>query len=122
MQDYPFPELESDEEAIAAFVLQENARTETALSGPQRAEDETALRAILEAPGQVRRIARHGRYIYTFRQTAEHPRGLWLRLPEMASVTHDAPWETVFDLDAFCAESGKVWVWRGAQMSPFNAG
>ncbi len=121
MQDYPFPELESDEEAIAAFVLQENARTETALSGLQRAEDETALRAILEAPGQVRRIARHGRYIYTFRQTAEHPRGLWLRLPEMASVTHDAPWETVFDLDAFWAESGKVWVWRGAQMSPFNA-
>ncbi|PZF77833.1 S9 family peptidase [Aestuariivirga litoralis] len=121
MDDFPFPELESDAPAIARFVTRENARTEAAFGGPARAAEEAALRSILEAPDDIWHLARRGSFIYTFRQTADHPRGRWLRLPEAVPITPEAPWETVFDLDAFCAGTGRLWDWRGTQTNPFNA-
>lgn len=120
MEDFPFPELEIDAAAIQVFVRRENARTEAAFAGPGLAADEAALREILEAADQVPGLTRRGRFIYTYRQTADHPRGLWLRLPDTAAITPEAPWETVFDLDGFCAESGRIWDWRGTQTNPFN--
>lgn len=120
MDDFPFPELETDGEAIAAFVSRENARTEAAFSSPQRIDDELAIRAILEATDEVPSLTRRGRYVYRFRHTAENPRGLWQRVPETVAITHDAAWQTVFDVDAFCAETGTVWSWEGTQTSPFD--
>jgi len=121
MDDFLFLELETDAQAIADFVARENARTEACFSGAARAADEEALRSILEAPDDIPGLARRGNFIYTFRQTAEHPRGRWLRVPDNAPITPDAPWETVFDLDAFCTETGRLWDWRGSQTNPFNA-
>ncbi len=120
MTDFPFPELETDPAAIAAFVAQENARTDAALASSQRSADEATVRAILEAPDSLRGLARRASHIYTFRQTAENPRGLWQRLPESTPPTPDAPWETVFDVDAHCRETGQVWVWAGAETSAFD--
>lgn len=121
MGDFTFPELATDAAAIAAFVDRENARAEAAFASPRRTADQDAIQQILEAPDALPGVARRGNFIYTFRQTAEHPRGLWLRLPEHVTPDPGAPWQTVFDLDAFCAQTGMVWVWRGAQTSPFNA-
>lgn len=120
MDDFPFPELEQDAGAIAAFVTAENARTDAALAGPQRAADAAAVRAILEAPDTLRGLSRRAGHVYTFRQTAANPRGLWLRLPESVPPTPQADWEVVFDLDAHCAATGQVWVWRGAETSGFD--
>lgn len=120
MDVFPFPELETDEQAIAAFVARENSRTEAALSGPRRESDEAGIRAILEANDEVPSVTRRGRFVYDFRKTPENPRGRWLRLPETEKPLPDAPWETVFDVDAFCAETGAVWVWGGAETSAFN--
>ena len=115
-----FLDLETDAAAIAAFVARENAATDAALSTPQRAQDEATIRAILEAPDALRGLRRRAGHVYTFRQTAKNPRGLWLRLPEGTAPTPDAPWETVFDVDAYCAATGQVWVWAGAETSAFD--
>jgi len=118
--DFPFPELESDPAAIAAFVAARNAESDAALAGPARDADEAAFRAILEAPNALRGLTRRAGHVYTFRQTPQNPRGLWLRLPESVAPAPDAAWEVVFDLDAHCAATGQVWVWRGAETSAFD--
>lgn len=120
MADFPFPELEADVRAIDAFVARENARSEAAFAGPRRAADEEALRRILEAPDDIRGLSRRGCFNYAFRRTAENPRGCWMRLPVDVSPAPDAPWQTVFDLDAFCNGTGVAWVWAGNVSSPFD--
>lgn len=120
MTDFPFPELEADADAIAAFVAAENAATDAALSGPARLADEQAVRAILEAPDALRGLSRRAGHVYTFRQTADNPRGLWLRLPQAVPPRPEADWEVVFDVDAHCAATGEIWVWRGAETSAFD--
>lgn len=118
--DFPFPELENDTAAIAAFVAGQNAATDAALAGPGRAADEALVREILEAPDSLRGLSRRAGHIYTFRQTPQNPRGLWLRLPQDQAPRPDSPWEVVFDVDAHCAATGQVWVWRGAETSAFD--
>ena len=118
----PLPELAHDEGAIRAFVDVENARTDAALDTAQRKADEGLVRAILESPDSLQGLTRREGHIYTFRQTPSNPRGLWLRLPEHIPPTPDAAWEMVFDLDAFCAAEGKVWVWRGTETSALAPG
>ncbi|NJM82849.1 MAG: S9 family peptidase [Tabrizicola sp.] len=120
MTDHPHLELETDAEAIDAFVLRENARTEAVLVDGQMEEDIATVRAILEAPGVIRAMIRRGAHLYRFRQSPDNPRGLWLRLPVTATPTPDADWEVVFDLDAHCAETGRIWVWHGADTAAFD--
>jgi prolyl oligopeptidase len=115
-----FPELEHDVPAIAAFVATENTRTMARLGGPALDADVATIRAILERPDRVLSVTRRGNWQYTFRQTAANPRGLWLRLPQDAAPLPDAPWQPVFDLDAFCRDTGQVWHWRGAATAWFD--
>jgi prolyl oligopeptidase len=117
---FAFSELETDAAAIAAFTATQNARTDARLTGPAYDADVATLRQMFERTDRVRNVIRRGTYLFTFRQTAENPRGLWLRLPETITPTHDAPWETVFDLDAHCRDTGKVWHWRGAATAWFD--
>jgi prolyl oligopeptidase len=115
-----FPELEDDATAIAAFVAAENARTMARLGGPALDADVATIRAILERPDRVLSVTRRGAWQYTFRQTATNPRGMWLRLPQTAAPLPDAPWQPVFDVDAFCRDTGQVWHWRGAATAWFD--
>jgi prolyl oligopeptidase len=121
MSQHPlFPELEADANAITAFVTSENARTMTRLGGPALDADVATLRAIFERPDRVLSVTRRGKWQYTFRQTASNPRGLWLRLSQDAAPLPDAPWQPVFDVDAFCRDTGQVWHWRGAATAWFD--
>ena len=120
MQDDVFLELEYDDAAIARFVSAENARTEARLVDAGFATDVAAVRAILEAPDQLPSVTRRGDWLFTFRMTADNPRGLWLCLPGSKTPTPDAPWQTMFDVDAFCATTGQVWHWRGAATAWFD--
>lgn len=117
MTDRPFAELIADPAAIEAFVAAANGQTDRLLGGPGRAADAAIVRDLLEAPDVLRGLTRREGALYTYRQTAANPRGLWLRLPEGVDPAPQGPWETVFDLDAFCAAEGRVWVWRGAVTS-----
>ncbi len=112
--DPAFPGLEGDEGMIAAFVARENARTEAALTDAAFHRDVATAREIIDDPRRIGGIARRGAHLFTYRTTPDNPRGLWLRIPSEVPPTHDAPWETVFDLDAHCRGAGEDWHWRGA--------
>lgn len=117
---FPFPELETDPAAIAAFSARETARAEAAFCDAVFEADAARAREILEDDSYLPGLRRRGRWIYSYLRTAERPKGLWRRLPEGAPLTVDAPWEVVFDLDAFCAETGEDWHWRGAETAFFD--
>lgn len=117
---HAFLELEHDPAAIAAFVTRENARTLARLDATGLAADVATLRDLLERPDRVLAVTRRGRWQYTFRQTAENPRGVWLRLPQDQPPLPEADWQPVFDVDAFCADTAQVWHWRGAATAWFD--
>jgi prolyl oligopeptidase len=109
-----FLELESDTDSIKQFVARENAKTESLLIDDAfHADVERALK-ILENPDSLRFVSRRGDYLYTFRQTAKNPRGLWLRRQQDQPLLPLSDWEMVFDVDAYCAQTGQIWVWGGA--------
>ena len=116
-----FPELETDTAAIEAFVARHRAKAEDALHDAEYHQDVATLTAILEDDSFLRSVKRRGRWVYNFLRTAEHPKGLWRRVPDGTALTPDAPWQAVFDLDAFCAETGTDWHWRGALFAPTDA-
>ena len=76
-------------------------------------EDVERLRGILEDEDRLIIGRRRGAHIYDFHRSADHPRGLWRRLPAAVEPTASADWQPVFDLDAHCEETGHEWAWRG---------
>ena len=112
--------LEGDGPAARAFVAAENVRTGAALGGARYEADVALIRGILEDPAALPSVTRRGRWLYTFRRTAEHPKGRWLRLPDGEAPLPDAPWETVFDVGAFCEATGRDWAWQGAVTAAFD--
>ena len=115
-----FVELEDDSAAITAFVDRHNARTEAAFKDAAFEQDVAKARALLEDEDQINGLIRRGTWLYTFRQTLDHPRGLWMRRPESGAIDAKDGWGTVFDLDAFCAQDGGDWHWRGAVTAFFD--
>ncbi|MEM9147376.1 MAG: prolyl oligopeptidase family serine peptidase [Pseudomonadota bacterium] len=115
-----FLELETDEVAISDFVAARNQRTADALCDARFAQDEAIAARILEDPDRLNGVSRRGGWLYTFRQTTDNPRGLWLRLPEHSDPRPDADWDVVFDVDRFCQETGEIWHWRGAVTAEFD--
>ena len=112
--------LVGDTEAARAFVAAENARAAAALEGGAYERDVRTLRRLLEDPAALPVVSRRGAWLYSFLRTAEHPRGLWRRLPAEQRPTPEAAWAPVFDVDAFCAADGRDWAWRGAVTAAFE--
>lgn len=116
----PHLELETDQDAIKAFVRRENADTKAHLYNERFQQDVDLVRNLLEDPHNMQGVARRGAWLYRFQQSKEKPRGLWLRMPEVERVSPEGEWETVFDLDAFCAVEKVEWAWRGAETAWFD--
>ncbi|MEM9974786.1 MAG: prolyl oligopeptidase family serine peptidase [Pseudomonadota bacterium] len=117
---FPFPELENDAQAAAAFSAREAARAEAAFCDAAYEADAARAREILEDDSYLPGLRRRGRWIYSYLRNAEAPKGVWRRVPEGTPLSVDAPWDVVFDLDAFCAETGEDWHWRGAETAFFD--
>ncbi|QDA36737.1 S9 family peptidase (plasmid) [Paracoccus liaowanqingii] len=96
-----------------ALVAQGNAEVARRLHDEVFEADRQRLRAILEEDDKLFLCGKGGGHLYDFHQNAEHPRGLWRRIPDDLTPAPDAPWQTVFDLDAYCRETGQEWAWRG---------
>lgn len=111
---FPFPALETDAAAIAAFTESEVSKTEAAFCDAAFDADVATISNILEDPDRLGSVVRRGAWIYSFERTPDNERGLWRRIPEGTPPTAQADWQTVFDLDAFCAAEGEDWHWRGA--------
>jgi len=116
-----FPELESDADSIQQFIKAENARTIETFTDAAFEEDVRIATALIESPDQLDGLTRRGDWLYTYRQTKENPRGLWLRVQQDCPIGSETEWDTMFDLDSYCKETGKNWQWQGV-VTPVFAG
>ena len=113
--------LETDDDPrTRQFIDEHNALSDAALRTPQFAEDRDAIKALIERQDSLIVPTRRSEWLFDFRQTKDNPLGVWLRLPADQKPLPDAGWETVFDLDAFCASENKRWNWRGAVSCPWE--
>jgi prolyl oligopeptidase len=113
--------LERDDDPLTLqFVAERGAQSERFLVTPEFEADQAAIKALIEREDRLIQAVRRGRWLFDFRRSADHPLGVWRRLPADREPLPKAPWETIFDLDAFCAAEGKPWLWRGAITCPWE--
>ncbi|MDE1992899.1 MAG: S9 family peptidase [Rhizobiaceae bacterium] len=113
--------LEHDDDPLTQqFVAVMDARSEQALVTPEYEADRAAIKALIEREDRLIQAVRRGKWLFDFRRSAQHPLGVWLRLPATIPPMPSAPWEPIFDLDAFCAAEDKRWLWRGAITCPWE--
>lgn len=114
-----FLENDSDPQTLK-FVAQRNAASTAQLSSPQFEADRDAIKALIERDDRLIIPTRRGKWLFNFRKSKDNPLGLWRRLPADQEPIPSAAWETVFDLDAFCASEGKRWIFNGAVTCPWE--
>lgn len=116
----PYLHLEEvDSPEALAWVTERSDRTVADLTAGAHA-DASHARAleILDATDRIAWPVLRGRYAYTLWRDAEHPRGLWRRVPwavleQGAPGVDDPAWEDLVDVDALAAEEGVNWVYAG---------
>lgn len=109
-----------DDPRTLLFVAERNALSDRALITPEFEADKNAIKAMIERDDRLIYAVRRGKWLFDFRRSQGNPLGVWQRLPAELSPVPSAPWEPVFDLDAFCASEGKRWIWRGAVTCPWE--
>ncbi|MGF9692726.1 prolyl oligopeptidase family serine peptidase [Rhizobium sp. 0TCS1.26] len=109
-----------DDPATREFVDERNILSQAALDTPAMRADAEALQAMMERDDRLIMPARRGNWLFDFRRSKDNPLGLWRRLPADQDPLPNAEWETVFDLDAFCASEGKRWIYAGAVTCPWE--
>ncbi|PYB70845.1 prolyl oligopeptidase family serine peptidase [Rhizobium wuzhouense] len=114
-----FLEKDGDPQTLA-FVAARNTRSEEALTTPEMEADAAALQAMMERQDRLIVPARRGDWLFDFNRSRDNPLGVLRRLPAELAPSADAPWETVFDVDAFCAREGKRWIFGGCVTCPFE--
>ncbi|MEM8775698.1 MAG: prolyl oligopeptidase family serine peptidase [Pseudomonadota bacterium] len=118
--EFLYPELETDKTAIAAFNDAQSARTEAQFCDADYHREVARAVEILEDDSYLRGVVQRGEWLYNFLHNADHPKGLWRRIPATETPTIDSAWQPVFDLDAFCTRTGEDWHWRGAVSAYFD--
>lgn len=113
--------LETDTDpATLAFVAARNTISRAEFESAEFVADRDAIRAMLEREDRLIVPSRRGNWLFDFHRTRDNPLGLWRRLPADQAANPDAAWETVFDVDAFCAAEGKRWIFNGAKTCPWE--
>ena len=102
------------------FVKARNDLSKAAFETSNFSADRDAIQAMLEREDRLIVPSRRGNWLFDFRRSRDNPLGVWRRLPADRPATPDAPWETVFDLDAFCESEGKRWIFGGARTCPWE--
>ncbi|MDX2356114.1 prolyl oligopeptidase family serine peptidase [Dietzia sp. PP-33] len=116
----PFIHLEDvDSTEALEWVVERSDRTVADLASGRAAENAHARALeILDASDRIAWPVLRGRFAYTLWRDAEHPRGMWRRVP-WAVLSDGAPgvdhpaWETLVDVDALTAEEEVNWVYSG---------
>lgn len=97
------------------WVGAQNERSRQQLEGsPRFAALMPQLREVLDSPQRLPQLQQIGAHVYNFWRDAEHPRGLWRRIPAEQLGRGEPAWQTVLDLDALARREGENWVWAGA--------
>ncbi|MCB5203326.1 prolyl oligopeptidase family serine peptidase [Neorhizobium sp. T786] len=114
-----FLETDNDPKTIA-FVAERNEHSDRQFRTPEFEKDRDALKAMIEREDRLIVPVRRGKWLFDFHRSKNNPFGIWRRLPVGQEPRPDAPWETVFDFDAFCEKEGKRWIYSGAVTSPYE--
>jgi prolyl oligopeptidase len=114
-----FLEKDDDPQTLA-YVAARNAASKEALTTPEMEADAAALQAMMERQDRLIVPTRRGNWLFDFNRSANNPLGVLRRLPADLAPRADAPWETVFDVDQFCARDGKRWIFGGSVTCPFE--
>jgi len=119
LNDDPYQWLEDVQGAEAlAWVKAHNARTLTALGGPDFERDREAFRAILSASDKIPFVLKRGPYLYNLWQDTTNPRGLWRRTTIESYRSPSTDWDVLIDVDALGRNEGENWVWHGCTTLP----
>lgn len=110
-----FLALETDADAIKTFDAARSAATRERLCDAAYDADVAAAIEALRGDDHISSVTRRGAWLYSYLVDEAHPKGLWRRVLDGTPPTPKADWQTVFDLDAFCAETGEDWHWQGAE-------
>ncbi|OHV76284.1 prolyl oligopeptidase family serine peptidase [Rhizobium sp. LCM 4573] len=114
-----FLETDDDPKTIA-FVAERNEHSDRGFRTPEFEKDRNALKAMIEREDRLIVPTRRGRWLFDFHRSKSNPLGIWRRLPADQEPRPEAAWETVFDVDAFCKQEGKRWIYSGAITSPYE--
>ena len=109
-----------DDPQTLQFVAKMDADSERLLKTPEFEADCIAIKDMIEREDRLITTTRRGNWLFDFHRSADHPLGRWYRLPADRAPLPDAPWEPIFDLDAFCAQEDRKWLWRGAITCPWE--
>jgi prolyl oligopeptidase len=101
-----------------AWVEAQNARTLTALTGPDFERDRGAFRAILSASDKIPFVFKRGPHLYNLWQDKTNPRGLWRRTTLDSYRSPSTEWDVLIDVDALGRNEGENWVWHGCTTLP----
>jgi prolyl oligopeptidase len=114
-----FLEKDDDPQTLD-FIRTRNANSQAALHTPEFEADRAAIQAMMEREDRLIVPARRGRWLFDFHRSKTHPLGVLRRLTADQAPRADAAWETVFDVDAFCAAEDKRWIFGGCVTCPYE--
>jgi prolyl oligopeptidase len=102
-----------------AWVKTHNARSDAVLkSDPEYAKDRDLILASLNSNDRIPDPQLDHQWVFNFWQDAEHVRGVWRRASIADYAKPDPDWQVLFDVDKYDRDTGKNWVWQGADCTP----
>ncbi|WP_117194161.1 prolyl oligopeptidase family serine peptidase [Rhizobium terrae] len=113
--------LETDDDPkTLAFIAEQNQASDRELQTPEFGKDRDIIKAMIEREDRLIVPSRRGKWLFDYHRTKDNPLGIWRRLPADQKPLSDAAWEKVLDLDAFCQQENKRWIYYGAITCPFE--
>ncbi len=102
-----------------SWVAQQNTKSDAVLTqAPGYAPTREAILKSLDTKDRIPLGKLDHGDVYNFWQDAQHVRGLWRRT-SVADYRNAAPaWEVLLDVDKLDADTGKNWVFHGAECAP----
>ncbi len=102
-----------------AWVQVQNVKSDAVLkSDPVYAKDRATILAMLNAKARIAAPSLDRDWVLNFWQDKAHMRGVWRRAKIAGYNSGHPDWQTLLDLDKLDAETGKNWVWKGAECTP----
>lgn len=102
------------------WVKAQNAKSDAVLrKDPGYQKDYDALLAILNSNDRIPQPdGVDHQWVFNFWQDANHVRGLWRRTTIADYAKPEPHWQVLFDVDKYDHDTGKNWVWQGADCTP----
>ncbi len=101
------------------WVKAQNTKSDAILkSDPEYAKDRDAILTVLNANDRIPDPQVDHRWVFNFWQDAQHVRGLWRRTTIADYAAKQPRWQVLLDVDRYDRDTGKNWVWQGADCTP----